>query len=555
MQAKRAAVYARVSTAEQVEGTSLQSQVAQAEAYVASNGWRLAGQFVDEGVSGAKARRPALDSLMTKIKAGDVDVVVVTKLDRIGRSMRHLAALLGDLDDLGVRLVSVSEAFDSTTAAGRLQRNMLASFAEFEREQIRDRLHTGRDAVLRRGKYVATHAPFGYRIEADGNERRLVIDPGEAETMRLAIDLFVNQRMTTGQVAAELNARGMKPRRAPRWHGHALRILLRNADHISGTWTWRHPRKGLNAAPIQLEIPPLVDSETHERLRARFAATTKSQTHAADRYLLAGRIRTPHGAVMYGLKNPARMYRCKEVFANNAPPGGRTCDCRQIRAEYVEEKVWAEVCKLLGDPERLLSMAGLHLARAQASVENSGEDLSAIDRRIVRLEKAAGAKLSRMLAEGLDPAIAGEVAKQLSEELEATRRHRKQIAAWQVANTDREQRAQRLAELAAQAREVLPAADTETKSRILALLEVRVQVLRWEPCPTCHGVGYISRPAPKTTARPGRNKGNADKTCPTCRRHRHLPVLEIEGMVPEADLDDTPGDSVCWPFRVAGSGI
>lgn len=306
MKAERAAVYARVSTAEQVEGTSLHSQVAQAEVYVASKGWSLAGRFVDEGVSGAKARRPALDSLMTKIKAGEVDVVVVTKLDRIGRSMRHLAALLGDLDDLGVRLVSVSEAFDSTTAAGRLQRNMLASFAEFEREQIRDRLHTGRDAVLRRGKYVATNAPFGYRIETDGNERRLVIDPVEAETMRLAIDLFVNQRMTTGQVAAELNARGMKPRRAPRWYGHALRIMLRNAHHISGTWTWRHPRKGLNEAPIQLEIPPLVDNKTHERLRARFAATSKSQTHGSDRYLLSGRIRTPHGTVMYGLKNPAQ---------------------------------------------------------------------------------------------------------------------------------------------------------------------------------------------------------------------------------------------------------
>lgn len=160
-----------------------------------------------------------------------------------------------------------------------------------------------------------------------------------------------------------------------------------------------------------------------------------------------------------------------------------------------------------------------------------------------------------MLAQGLDPAIAGEAAKHLSEELEVTRRHRKQVAAWQVANADRELRAQRLVELAEQARQVLPVADTETKSRILALLEVRVQVLRWEPCPTCHGVGYMSRPAPKTAVQPGRNRGNADKTCPTCRRHRHLPVLEIEGMVPEADLGDTPADSVRWPFRVVEGGI
>ena len=98
---------------------------------------------------------------------------------------------------------------------------------------------------------------------------------------------------------------------------------------------------------------------------------------------------------------------------------------------------------------------------------------------------------------------------------------------------------------------MLPVADIETKSRILALLEVRVQVLRSEPCPTM--ASATSRdPAAKTAVQPGRNRGNADKTCPACRRHRHLPVLEIEGMVPEANLDDTPAESVRWPFVVEG---
>ena len=552
MKARRAAIYARVSTAEQVEGTSLDSQVAQAEALAAGNGWHIVGRFVDEGVSGAKARRPALDALMVEIRAGTVEVVVVAKLDRIGRSMRHLAALLGDFDDLGVQLVSVSEAFDSSTPAGRLQRNMLASFAEFEREQIRDRLSTGRDAVIRRGKYVSTVAPFGYRIETDANHRRLVIDPVEAESLRVMIDLFVNQRMTTGEVATELNARGFKPRNAPRWYGKLVRILLRNPGHLSGTWTWRNPRHGYTGAPINLAIPAIIDEHTLERLRTRFAETSIAQTHRTDRYLLSGRIRTPHGTVMYGFTNPGRIYRCKDVFANNAPPDGRTCECKPIRAEHVEEKVWGEVCNLLADPDRLLNLAGLHLSRTQTTVDGSGEDLSAIDRRITKLEKAAGEKLSRMLADGLDPAIAGETAKQLGEQLEATRRHRKQVAAWQAANTDRRERAGRLVELAEQARQVLPVAGAQTKARILALLEVRVQVLRWETCPACAGIGYISKPAPKTQTRPGRPRGNADKICPQCRRQRALPVLSIEGMVPEAELGAAPADSARWPFRLAG---
>lgn len=239
---KPAAVYARVSTAEQVDGTSLSTQVAQCERYISAQEWDLQGCYVDEGISGAKARRPALDRLLAEIDQGRVEVVVVAKLDRIGRSMRHLAALLGELDDHKVALVSVSEAFDSTTAAGRLQRNMLGSFAEFEREQIHDRLSSGRDATVRQGKYVSTHAPYGLAITTDDGQRQLVIDAHEAEALRLAIDLFVNAQLTTGQVAAELNARGYRPRRAPRWNSHGVRTMFRNADYISGTWTWRHPR-------------------------------------------------------------------------------------------------------------------------------------------------------------------------------------------------------------------------------------------------------------------------------------------------------------------------
>ena len=330
MTAKRAAIYARVSTAEQVDGTSLDTQVASCERHLDGQGWIRQGTYIDEGVSGAKARRPALDRLLDEVKQGAVDVVVVAKLDRIGRSMRHLSALLGELDDRHVVLVSVSESFDSSTASGRLQRNMLGSFAEFEREQIRERLSAGRDATVRQGKYVSTHAPYGLKITIDGNDRRLEIDPDEAAAVRLAVDLFVNSRLTTGQVAAELNARGMRPRNAVRWHGKLLRLMFRNGDYLSGTWLWRHPRHGYQLPPIQMAVPALIDPATHERLRARLGETTQLQRHSvvgrrSDRYLLGGRLFSPHGTLMYGLCNPTAKYRCKEVFANNAPLGGRTC--------------------------------------------------------------------------------------------------------------------------------------------------------------------------------------------------------------------------------------
>jgi site-specific DNA recombinase len=545
-----------VSTTEQVEGTSLASQVERCETYIAAQGWAATATFVDEGVSGAKASRPALDALMTQVRADAIDVVVVAKLDRIGRSMRHLAALLGELDDRNVVLVSVAEAFDSSTPAGRLQRNMLGSFAEFEREQIRDRMSVGRDATIRQGKYVSTHAPYGYRIVTSGRGRHLELDPAEAEVLRLAIELFVNHRLTTGQVATELNSRGFKPRRAARWSGHGLRVLFRTADHVSGTWTWRHPRHHYQGSSITMSVPPIVDTTTHDRLGARLAETTRSQSHRPDRYLLAGRIFTPHGTLMYGLTNPSRMYRCSDVFRNNAPPGGRACDCRQIRAQLVEDAVWAEICALLSNPARLLSMAGLHLTRGASALATSADDLAAMDRRIARLEKAAGERLSRLLADGLDPAVASHTAKGLTDELIAARKHRQQMAAWLTTNAERRDRTHRLMELAQRAQQILPVADTGTKQRILSILAVRVQVECWEPCSACNGIGYLSTSRRDAVAQsdPSRKRGNADTICPTCRRHRWLPRFVIEGMVPEADLDtgnssETPRR---WPFRVVG---
>jgi DNA invertase Pin-like site-specific DNA recombinase len=201
----RAGIYARVSTAEQVDGTSLGTQVDRCRAHAIAQGWEVVSEWIDEGVSGAKASRPALDRLLRGVRASEVDVVVVAKLDRIGRSMRHLAALLGELDDRGIALVSVSESFDSSTPAGRLQRNMLGSFAEFEREQIRERSLAGLEASVRQGRWAGGPPPFGFKRQG----HQLVIDEREAETLRLAIRLFVEQRMTMGQVASELNARGL----------------------------------------------------------------------------------------------------------------------------------------------------------------------------------------------------------------------------------------------------------------------------------------------------------------------------------------------------------
>ena len=137
-QQRRAAIYARVSTLDQEP----ENQLAELRRYVGVRGW-TAAEYVDKGVSGAKDRRPALDQLIRDARRRKFDVLVVWRLDRLGRNLRHLITLLDELQALGVAFVSLAEGIDATTPAGKLQMHILAAIAEFERARIAERVRAG----------------------------------------------------------------------------------------------------------------------------------------------------------------------------------------------------------------------------------------------------------------------------------------------------------------------------------------------------------------------------------------------------------------------------
>ena len=143
----RAAVYARVSTLDQEPENQLQ----ELRRYVQARGW-TGTEYVDRGVSGAKDRRPALDRLVTDAKRRRFDVLVVWRLDRLGRSLRQLILLLDDLQAIGVDFVSLAEGIDATTPAGRLQLYILGAIAEFERARTVERVKAGLERARAQGK-------------------------------------------------------------------------------------------------------------------------------------------------------------------------------------------------------------------------------------------------------------------------------------------------------------------------------------------------------------------------------------------------------------------
>jgi DNA invertase Pin-like site-specific DNA recombinase len=143
----RAAVYARVSTHDQ---QTLGMQVDAMKSYVEDRGWRLARRVEDVG-SGAKDR-PGRGSLLKASRRREIDVIVVWRLDRWGRSVADLMTTLRELTELGVGFVSLTEALDLTTPSGRAMAGMLAIFAEFEREILRERARAGIAQARKEGR-------------------------------------------------------------------------------------------------------------------------------------------------------------------------------------------------------------------------------------------------------------------------------------------------------------------------------------------------------------------------------------------------------------------
>ena len=147
MAVPRAAIYARVSTLDQEPENQLQ----ELRRYIQARGW-TGTEFVDHGVSGARDRRPALDRLVTDAKRRRFDVLVCWRLDRLGRSLKHLITLLADLEALGVSFVSLAAGIDATTPAGKLQMHILAAISEFERSRTIERVQAGLQRAKRQGQ-------------------------------------------------------------------------------------------------------------------------------------------------------------------------------------------------------------------------------------------------------------------------------------------------------------------------------------------------------------------------------------------------------------------
>src|SRR5215469_6157851 len=235
----RCAVYTRKSTEHNLdlEFNSLDAQREACEAYIKSQaheGWRLVPAHYDDGAfSGASLDRPALQDLLTEVRASKIDIIVVYKVDRLTRSLADFAKLVELFDQHSVSFVSVTQSFNTTSSMGRLTLNVLLSFAQFEREVIGERVRDKIAASKRKGIWVGGSVPLGY---ASVN-KKLVVVPEEAETVRFIFRRYI-ELGSIGALVKDLDQKGIRTRRRTQSDGSyrgsirfgvgPLNYLLRN---------------------------------------------------------------------------------------------------------------------------------------------------------------------------------------------------------------------------------------------------------------------------------------------------------------------------------------
>jgi DNA invertase Pin-like site-specific DNA recombinase len=357
----RCAIYTRKSSDEGLEQAfnSLEAQRDACEAYIrsqAGEGWRpVRTRYDDGGLSGGTMDRPALQQLLADIRAGQVDTVVVYKVDRLTRSLTDFARIVEVFDAQGVAFVSITQQFSTTTSMGRLTLNMLLTFAQFEREVTAERIRDKIAASKKKGMWMGGPVPLGY----DVHDRKLVVNHAEAEVVRRLFALYleigsVDRLKQEADRLSLITKRHVGPNGArgglPFSRGNLYQVL-RNPIYVGDI-----SHKG-TAYPGQHD--GIIDRTTWDAVQQRLGANApdrRSPTNRTDTSVLAGKAfdetgdrLSPTSAKRYGKRH--RYYVSQRLLRSRNRDGTGW----RIPAQQLEDAVRHGIVKLLGDRMRLVA--------------------------------------------------------------------------------------------------------------------------------------------------------------------------------------------------------
>ncbi|HCB92560.1 MAG TPA: recombinase family protein, partial [Selenomonas sp.] len=388
----QAAVYCRVSSEAQQERQTIENQIDFARKYCDLNNIEITEIYKDDGITGTLplGDRPAGSQLLRDAQDGKFKLLLIFKLDRLGRSTRVILNAVHDLDGLGVLVRSMTEPFDTSNPSGKFLLTILAGVADLERSNILQRMDMGAMRAAKEGKWLGGIVPYGYIKGDDGflqvnNEPIPGFDLSEPDVLRMIFDMCANEGATSIQISDHLNAL----RIPPAWVAHNLGGKRRN--NTRGTWGSSRILRILRSSTyygiheygkrtkkdretITRPVPAIVDYAVWRRAQAVVKGNQiDAIRNAKHKYLLKSIVKCESCGATYrgnpaGRKSTGGYYSCGG--RSNWRRMGRTekCQAMSISMTWLDDFVWNDCLRFINDP-------GLVVASIEESEADKEADL------------------------------------------------------------------------------------------------------------------------------------------------------------------------------------
>ena len=333
-QIKNCAIYTRVSTDMQAEKefSSCEAQEEKIKSFVQSqNDWQAYKVYSDAGYTGANTNRPALQELLEDIKQKKIDIILSYKIDRLTRSPKDFYQLIELFEQYNVDFISITERFDTSTPAGRLLRNIMLTFAQFERELTSERT---KDKLLERAKkgfWNGGSAPYGY----ERKDKKLIINKKEAEIVRLIFETYI-ETCSINELYDLLKEKNIKNRQGKTFSKSFLARVLRNITYTGKIKYAGQIYQGIHQSIISEELFELAQ-KTHKKRIRKFRVYRD--------FLFGGLINCKEcgykmSACFTNKRNRGKLkryyyYRC--TCTNKK--GWQACSTKQVSAERIERYI------------------------------------------------------------------------------------------------------------------------------------------------------------------------------------------------------------------------
>jgi site-specific DNA recombinase len=419
---KTAAIYARVSSEKQKDENTISSQTASLIEYARNKNYTVPKEWIfeDEGYSGSILVRPGLERIRDLSSEGELECVLVYSPDRLSRKYAYQILLLEEFSRNGVEIVFL-KSVEGRTPEERLLIQFQGMIAEYERAQIMERSRRGKRHRAQQGKVnVLSGAPYGYHYEkkTEHSDAYYKIDEAEADIVREIFRLYTDEDYSIGAVARRLNAKGIPTRSNKNgWERSTIWGMLRNPAY-KGTAcfgkTEKSERKKITRplrqkggfSPrcstsqerprkdwIEISVPAVISCETFELAQERLRENKRlSSRNTKEPTLLQGLLVCQEcGYSMYRTstrtsKRKIYYYRC--IGSDNyRHPGGRVCNNKPIRQDYLDELIWKHIFKLLQDPDLIREEIDHRMHRTMKS-DPTKRRRESITKELIRIQKA-----------------------------------------------------------------------------------------------------------------------------------------------------------------------